>query len=88
MKTYHNTFAASALLAHSQPSQEAPKIYATNQFMDNFYILSGIYIDSVHYRYLVNSMQIRRDGPAEPGDRLVGDPCIIRISALTVSTNI
>jgi len=24
-KTYHNTFAASALLAYGQPSQEAPK---------------------------------------------------------------
>jgi len=65
MLTYHNTFAASALLAHGQPSQEAPKIYVINQFMDNFYVLSGIYIESVLYRYLVNSMQIRRDQPTD-----------------------
>jgi len=30
-----------------QPSQEVLKMYVTNQSMDYFYVLSGIYIESV-----------------------------------------
>jgi len=30
---------------NGQSSQETPKIYVTNQFMDHFYVLSGILID-------------------------------------------
>ena len=33
------------MLAYGQPSQEARKIFVTNQFMGHFYILSGILVD-------------------------------------------
>jgi len=44
---YYNTFAASAKLAYDQPSQEAPKIriYVTSQLIDNFDVLSTIFIE-------------------------------------------
>jgi len=64
-KTYHKTFAESAMLAHDQPSQETTKLCVTNQLMDNFYVLYGIHIGSVLYRYLINSVQIRRDRPSD-----------------------
>jgi len=35
MKTYHNTFAAPALLAYGQPSQKAPKIYVNMYFLEH-----------------------------------------------------
>jgi len=46
-KTYYN-FAASAMLACGQPSQEAPN--NTNQLMDNFYLLSGILIEKCSFQ--------------------------------------
>ena len=47
IKMYYNTFAASAKLAYDQPSQEAPKIriYVTSQLIDNFDVLSTIFIE-------------------------------------------
>jgi len=44
-KTYY--FAASAVLACGQPSQEAPK--NTNQLMDNFYALSRTLIEKCSF---------------------------------------
>ena len=46
-KTYYNNFAASAVLACGQPSQEAPK--NTNQLMDNFYALSRTLIEKCSF---------------------------------------
>ena len=56
-KTYYNTFAASAVLAFGQPSQEAPRnMWPTNWWIIFRYFLKYC-LKSVLFGYLVNSMQ-------------------------------
>jgi len=91
-KTYHNTFAASAVLAYGQPSQEAPKKYTwpTNWWIIFMYFLEH-WLKSVLFRYLDNSMQNQARSTDRSGrDRLVGHPChrTLNVDSCAIKPNV
>jgi len=86
-KTYYNTFAAFAIPAHGQTSKEAPK--KTNQLIDKFYVLSGIFIEKMLFLGILSiQCKIRSDRSTDTRrstsryDRPVGHPWSISMFEL------